>query len=51
MERMADNPQTLQYAAVLHPRTGRPGTTELSLVLDTRNALCVERAAMDVVEF
>ena len=26
------------------------GVAELSLVLDTRNALCVERAAMDVVE-
>ena len=48
---MADNPQSLQYAVVLHPRTGCPGTAELSLVLDARNALCVERASMDVVEF
>ena len=51
LERMADNPQSLQYAVVLHPRTGCPGTAELSLVLDARNALCVERASMDVVEF
>ena len=50
LERMAGNLQTLQYAAVLNPRVGVNGVAELSLVLDTRNALCVERAAMDVVE-
>ncbi|MCI8916965.1 MAG: hypothetical protein HFF26_09940 [Oscillospiraceae bacterium] len=50
LERMAGCPQTLQYAAVLHPQMGAAGMAELSLVLDTRNALCVERAVMDVVE-
>lgn len=42
--------QTLQYAVVLYPRTGGERGAELSLVLDTPNALCVERAVMDVVE-
>lgn len=42
--------QTLQYAAVLHPRMDSMGQAELSLVLDTRNALCVEWASMDVIE-
>ena len=50
LEQMVDDLQTLQYAAVLHPRMDVAGVAELSLVLDTRNALCVERAAMDVVE-
>lgn len=50
LERCAGRIQTLQYAAVLHPCTGGMSGAELSLVLDTRNALCVERAAMDVVE-
>lgn len=50
LESVGHGPRTLQYAAVLHPRTGGTGMVELSLVLDTRNALCVERAAMDVVE-
>ncbi len=50
LERMAGSCQTLQYAAMLYPRAGGTGAAELSLVLDTRNALCVERAAMDVVE-
>lgn len=50
LECAGDSPQTLQYTAVLYPRMGGTGTAELSLVLDTRNVLCVERAAMDVVE-
>ena len=50
LERMACDCPTLSYAAVLYPREGRVGTAELSLVLDTRNALCVERAVLDVVE-
>ena len=50
LECLGDGPRTLQYAAVLYPCMGGPGAAELSLVLDTRNALCVERAAMDVVE-
>ena len=50
LERMAGGCRTLQYAAVLSPCVGGIGTAELSLVLDTQNALCVERAAMDVME-
>ena len=50
LERMACDCQTLQYAAVLYPSAGGVGTAELSLVLDTRNALCVERAVMNVME-
>ena len=50
LERAGDSPQTLHYAAVLHPRSGGSAAAQLSLVLDTKNALCVERAAMDVVE-
>lgn len=50
LERMACDCRTLSYAAVLYPRAGGVGTAELSLVLDTRNALCVERAVLDVVE-
>ena len=50
LERMAGDCQTLQYTAMLYPRTDGAGTAELSLVLDTRNALCVERATMDVME-
>ena len=47
---MACDCRTLSYAAVLYPQAGGVGTAELSLVLDTRNALCVERAVLDVVE-
>lgn len=43
-------PQTLQYAAVLHPCTGGRPDVGLSLVLESRHPLCVERAVMDVVE-
>ena len=50
LERMACDCRTLSYAAVLYPQAGGVGTAELSLVLDTRNALCVERAVLDVVE-
>lgn len=50
LECAGDSPQTLQYAAMLYPRMEGIGAAELSLVLDTRNALYVERAAMDVVE-
>lgn len=48
MEHPAKGPQTLQYAAVLHPRMC--GECELSLVLETAKPLCVERAALDVME-
>ena len=50
LEQCAEHVQTLQYAAVLYPCMGSAGRAELSLVLDTRNALCVEQAAMDVVQ-
>ena len=50
MEEFAGGARTLQHAVVLYPRMGGAGEAELSLVLDTKNALCVERAAMDVVE-
>ncbi len=42
--------QTLRYAAVLHPRMDRGSEAEISLALDAKSALCVERAVMDVVE-
>ena len=50
LECLRGSPQTLQYAAVLHPCADRTGMAELSLVLDTRNALCVERAELSVLE-
>lgn len=50
LECRGGGPRTLQYAAVLYPRSGGAGTAEVSLVLDARNTLCVERAALDVVE-
>ncbi len=40
--------QTLQFSAVLYPKTGCG--CELSLVLDGKSPLCVERAVMDVWE-
>lgn len=43
-------PQTLQYSALLYPRMAAGSGAELSLVLDTKSALCVERAVMDIVE-
>lgn len=50
LDGLGDGPRTLQYTVVLYPRVGGIGTAELSLVLDARNALCVERASMDVAE-
>lgn len=50
LECAGNGSQTLQYAAVLHPRMDSVSKVELSLVLDTRNALCVEWASMDVIE-
>ena len=49
-EHPADGPQTLQYAAVLHPRMCGGREAELSLVLEAAKPLCVEQAAMNVVE-
>lgn len=42
--------QTLRYAAVLYSRMDGGSEAELSLVLDGKSALCVERAVMDVIE-
>lgn len=50
LDGFGDGPRTLQYTAVLYPCMSGAGVAELSLVLDARNTLCVERAAMDVVE-
>ena len=50
MERLACGSQTLQYAAVLYPRTDSGCEAGLSLLLDGGSPLCVERAMMDIVE-
>ncbi len=50
IERCANRPQTLQFAAVLHPRMGCGGEAELSLVLEAPSTLCVERAVMNIME-
>jgi hypothetical protein len=50
MERFSGKPQTLRHAAVLYPCMENGGEAELSLVLDAKSPLCVERAAMDVAE-
>ena len=42
--------QTLRYVSVLHPRTGCAYGAALSLMLNARAPLYVERAVMDVVE-
>lgn len=42
-------PQTLQYTAVLYPQMGG-SEAELSLVLGSKKALCVERAVLNIVE-
>ena len=42
--------QTLQYVSVLHPCVNSRCALELSLVLESKAPLCVERAEMDVVE-
>ncbi|MDE6455935.1 MAG: hypothetical protein K2L38_08535, partial [Dysosmobacter sp.] len=49
-DRCGGQPQTLQHAAVLHPRMGRGSEAELSLVLDAPGALCVERAVLNIIE-
>lgn len=42
--------QTLHQAAVLHPCRSMDCDVELSLVLDAKGPICVDRAVMDVVE-
>lgn len=50
LDRAGGGLQTLRYTAALHPRGTEAGAVELSLVLDTKNALWVERASMNVAE-
>ncbi len=50
MEDLACGPRTLQYAAVLYPRAKGGAEVSVSLALEARNPLCVERAVLDVVE-
>ena len=45
-----DGPRTLQHVSVLHPCTNGGGTVELSLALNAKTPLCVNRAVMDIVE-
>ena len=42
--------RTLHYVSVLHPYRNNGCFAELSLVLDAKTPVCVERAVMDVVE-
>lgn len=49
-EPCGEQPQTLQYAAVLLPRMGRGSEAELSLVLDAPGALRVDRAVLSIAE-
>lgn len=49
-ENPARGPQTLRYAAMLYPRANGGREAELALVLEAKKPLCVERAALDVVE-
>ena len=42
--------ETLRHAAVIHPCKSGGCGTELSLVLDAKVPVCVERAVLDVVE-
>ena len=43
--------RTLHHVAVLHPCMNIGCAVELSLMLDAKAPLCVERAVMDIVEF
>lgn len=42
--------QTLHHVSVLHPCGNDGGGAALSLLLDAKGPVCVERAVMDVVE-
>ena len=50
LECLAHSPQTLQFSALLYPRINRGCEVGLSLLLDAKTPLCVERAAADVIE-
>ena len=47
---LTHGPQTLHHVSVLHPCTNSGCGVELSLVLNAKTPLCVERAEMDIVE-
>ena len=49
LEGLTHGPQTLQHVSVLYPRTNSGGAVKLSLVLNAKTPLSVERAAMDIV--
>lgn len=50
LEHLAHGPQTLQFSALLYPRINRGYEAGLSLLLESKTPLYVERAAMDVVK-
>lgn len=47
---LAHGPQTLQFSALLYPCINRGYEVGLSLLLESKTPLCVERAAIDVIE-
>ena len=47
---LTHGPQTLHHVSVLHPCANSGCGVELSLVLNAKTPLCVERAEMDIVE-
>lgn len=50
LECLTHGPRTLQHVSVLHPCTNGGGTVELSLALNAKTPLCVNRAVMEIVE-
>ena len=50
LENLHQAPQTLQHVSVLHPRTSSGYPVELSLVLNAKIPLCVNRAVLDIAE-
>ena len=50
MERLSHGPQALHHVAVLHPCTNGVCAPELSLVLNAKIPLCVNRAVLDIAE-
>ena len=50
LKRLTHIPQTLHYAAILHPHMNSGGVSELSLVLNAETPLRVDEAVMDVME-
>lgn len=50
LKELTHGTQTLQSLCVLHPRTSGGYEVGLSLVLDAKIPLCVERAVIDIIE-